>query len=814
MRTRLISLLIATLAGMTAVDAASVTGTLTPIPVFGEFTSLLDTGDYVWYVTGGRLNYYSRTADETRTFIPATDISDYTVKSLFYNYDKECLAVVYDNSNIDIIYDGGARVVNLPDVKDAPVSSDKTINDIAFHGDELYVATGFGLVRYDMNTHEVKESGIYNGHGIYAIGALDDGLVVTPSGYDTWATPLYFLPYGTPLYKYDNFRVIRANGGNRYYDYIPVGGNSVICLQNKKVVALKFNAACTDITAPNVYTSSNVDDIIQASDGGVYFVDANRTLFHATPEATLSAERYPLPAPIKSDLVTTYKGPEVSLFAAAENGIGEYRLSQDGSLTVLREKSVNEGATSFSGIARLYPGANGGFIISNLGQNQYHPVGTGDRHNVTLMADLFENGKFTPITADGITAVTSQGQNLLNSNGKKIPSPTWICQDPDILDRFYVASAVEGVYVIENGKQVGKFDRTNINKVQGWVDVVPFVTVDYQGNLWMTIFGNEANSVVMLPAEKRKNPANITADDWVFVDFGGTINSKDSRLLICQKSPVVLAFDSFVSYALEAIRHNGTLSDVSSFQKVGWARVTDTDGKAFAPAYWVCGVEDKNGQLWIGTSEGVVTIPNPNTLFSSDFAVNRVKVPRNDGTNLADYLLETDLVLCIAVDHSNRKWIGTQDSGLYLVSESGDEIIATYTSANSFLPTNTITGLFVDPTSNLLYVSTLAGLFVLDSDSSPAKPDFKEVYAYPNPITPDFSGWVTITGLMDNSLVKIVDAGMHLVYQTTSEGGMAMWDGCNLNGERVRSGVYYVIASSGNDTSSQGAVATKILVVN
>ena len=88
--------------------------------------------------------------------------------------------------------------------------------------------------------------------------------------------------------------------------------------------------------------------------------------------------------------------------------------------------------------------------------------------------------------------------------------------------------------------------------------------------------------------------------------------------------------------------------------------------------------------------------------------------------------------------------------------------------------------------------------------------------AYPNPVTSGYSGPITITGLMEDSLVKIMDSGMRLVYQTSSEGGMAVWDGCNIGGTRVRSGVYYVLASSSGQgvESSAGDVVAKILVVN
>jgi flagellar hook assembly protein FlgD len=42
---------------------------------------------------------------------------------------------------------------------------------------------------------------------------------------------------------------------------------------------------------------------------------------------------------------------------------------------------------------------------------------------------------------------------------------------------------------------------------------------------------------------------------------------------------------------------------------------------------------------------------------------------------------------------------------------------------------------------------------------------------------------------------------------------MFVWDGCNRNGERVKSGVYYVFASQ-NATGSNTACVTKIMVIN
>ena len=118
-----------------------------------------------------------------------------------------------------------------------------------------------------------------------------------------------------------------------------------------------------------------------------------------------------------------------------------------------------------------------------------------------------------------------------------------------------------------------------------------------------------------------------------------------------------------------------------------------------------------------------------------------------------------------------------------------------------------------NPNGNDVLIGTPEGLFVYSSDSAPAQDDYSSVYAYPNPVRPDYTGWITINGLMDNSLVKITDAQGHVVWQSKSEGGMAIWDGCDASGNRVRSGVYMVYASQNASGDSSGAV-TKIVVIN
>lgn len=128
------------------------------------------------------------------------------------------------------------------------------------------------------------------------------------------------------------------------------------------------------------------------------------------------------------------------------------------------------------------------------------------------------------------------------------------------------------------------------------------------------------------------------------------------------------------------------------------------------------------------------------------------------------------------------------------------------------MPTNDVYSVVCDPNSNKVYFGTLNGLVVYNSTSSPAAENYDNVYAYPNPVRPEYTGWITVTGLKENSLVKIADAQGNVFYSGRSEGGMITWDGCNNDGQRVKTGVYFVFASQSEGGTS--GVVTKILVVN
>ncbi len=189
-----------------------------------------------------------------------------------------------------------------------------------------------------------------------------------------------------------------------------------------------------------------------------------------------------------------------------------------------------------------------------------------------------------------------------------------------------------------------------------------------------------------------------------------------------------------------------------------------------------------------------------------------MKVPRNDGTNYADYLLEGVAVNDICVDGANRKWMATLSNGVYLVSADGTEIIHHFLSSNSPLLSDVVNSVAVDPTTGEVFFGTDAGLCSFQGDATqPSEALSKnEVKVYPNPVRPEYSGNITVTGLTENADVKITTTGGQVVAAGTSHGGMFIWDGRNMAGARVPTGVYYIMCAT--QDGSKG-IAAKVVVI-
>lgn len=366
----------------------------------------------------------------------------------------------------------------------------------------------------------------------------------------------------------------------------------------------------------------------------------------------------------------------------------------------------------------------------------------------------------------------------------------WLCMDFDPKKEGHVmVGAKSGLYEFQDGLFVNHYNFKN-SPIKALNDnvyyaVVGSVKYDSDGNLWLL------NSLAENPILKYTQ----SDDQWTTLkhtEFGEESYRYDLKSLFTSPTTGLMWFVNNYWLKTRLYAYNPATDEMAAFGPT----YVNEDGTEVTPNYCFCATEDKNGNVWIGTSSGPLYL-TPADMQSGIFTQH--KVARNDGTNLADYLLANFNTRSIAVDGANRKWIGTQN-GVFLISDDCNTQVQHFTTENSPLLSNTVTDIKVDPNSNMVYFATDKGLCSYASDATqPADNMTKDnVYAYPNPVRPDYTGPITIVGLSYNSDVKIVTSNGVLVNKGRSTGGSYQWDGCDLKGRHVASGVYMVEAATEN----------------
>ena len=227
--------------------------------------------------------------------------------------------------------------------------------------------------------------------------------------------------------------------------------------------------------------------------------------------------------------------------------------------------------------------------------------------------------------------------------------------------------------------------------------------------------------------------------------------------------------------------------------------------------YFFRPIEDVDGNVWVPTSDGPAYLSRED-IAAGNSIFTQPKINRDDDTGLADYLLSDVYCYVITIDKAQRKWIGTRDAGIFVISADNTEEIYHFTTENSPLPSNEIYDIVIDENSGIAYIATVKGLcsYQTDITSDYGTLDEDKTYAYPNPVSPDYTGPITIKGLYDKCQIKITTSSGYVVHKGTVSGGSYQWDGCDKNGDRVASGVYMVLVETPEGT--KGCV-TKIAMI-
>lgn len=241
--------------------------------------------------------------------------------------------------------------------------------------------------------------------------------------------------------------------------------------------------------------------------------------------------------------------------------------------------------------------------------------------------------------------------------------------------------------------------------------------------------------------------------------------------------------------------------------------IINEDGITFSTYDVSCVAEDMNHNIWIGTDRGPLMLPEDQITADSP-VFTQVKVPRNDGTDYADYLLSGVDINCLVIDKANRKWFGTSGNGIYVIDSDNITQLQHFTKDNSGLISDHINSMALNEATGEMFIATDEGLcsytsYIPSSQDEGMTKD--NVYAYPNPVRPDYNGVITITGLTNDADVKITTSNGVLVNQGRATNGQYLWYGLDSNGKRVASGIYMVMVAT---AEGDKGVVCKIAIIN
>ncbi|MBN2616088.1 MAG: hypothetical protein JXR71_10390 [Bacteroidales bacterium] len=733
-------------------------------------------GDVIYAATPYDIYSYN-TSDNNITIIDKVyGLHDAGISRIAYDAQRQVLLVAYEDGNIDLL-DADGNVYNIPDIYNKDMFGLKTINNILFQDRYAYLSCAFGIVKLDLQKQEVKET--------YYMGP--DGTSINV--YDLTINDTAFVAATEKgIYYADKNASNLADFSQWHHENRIPNANQAFNL------VASFNGKLY----ANYYSGSWSGDTLYVLNGSrweIFQPDNHDRHFRLTayPDKMILVNRNFIQVFNTSGSVIQQVlpiGGWYSYLSAQFDASGSLWAGTDAK--GMLHLSDNGSKSEF--ILPNGPAANGAFDMDASG-NQVWVVPGGYQSNWSKAYVLpgvfdFQDGKWNNFTKDNVPAFDSLSD--------------MVCVKADPLNpgTAYVGTWQAGILQFKDNKLTNIFSKNN-SSLEPWTSDTNLVNVsgmdfDSQHNLWV------ANTGAYHLLSMRNNNGS-----WKSFYLGSSLSGIDvSKLMVDSYDQIWIIKRN--NGMVIVYNDNNTPADASDDQ---WKVLTSVAGNGNIPGNVMYSMAtDKNGAVWVGTDKGVAVFYNPENIFQpgADYDAQQILVPRNDGTGLADILLVTETVTAIAVDGGNRKWIGTERSGVFLLSPDGLKQIHHFTAENSPLLSNHITGITISKDGEV-FMGTDQGLISYRGTATPGNETFQDVYAFPNPVRESYTGPIAIKGLVTNASVKITDAYGNLVYETVAEGGQAIWDGKNFDHQRVATGVYLVFLS--NSDGSQTLV-TKILVIH
>ena len=765
--------------------------------------SVTEGGGKVYCATKSGIFMYNTGDNSMERLSKINGLSDVQAVVLNCNHYNNKVLIAYASSNIDII--DGTTITNIPDIKNKNIVGNKAINNIYFVNQYAYLACGFGIVVIDMNRLEVYDT-YYIGPGGNAINVRD---ITSDSLYFYAATDggVYRASVNAPSLADNSAWSLITGVVNGTYSGNPNGKYNFITVFRGKVYANFSRYLYSNFSAiPQVVY--NGQDTIKSYNGTKWAIDSL--------------------LPYASYTTRALRNVNGKLIVANQYAIQIYNSNLQGGFWLggatacfndaISPESVtvdNNGGVWYAdnkyGLASWKPGIGCQYRYPNGPANEF--VNAMDLSGGNLMvvpggvtnswSNLYINDGIFDYSNNNWTDIKGQYSTIVNLDTLYDFMNVMV----DTLDpkRAFVASWGGGVVELYNGVPVKHYTASNTNGALNGIGNNTHAPVDCfglamdaGGNLWV-------GTTTVRNAIAKKTPSGA----WTGIDFtnvlgsaGGTIgqiliDQNDQKWIVLSRGGGILVYAG------------NTTAPASTGTNTKW--MTTARGSGLLPSTGVyCLAEDKSGEIWVGTDQGICVFYSPENVFvpGQNFDAQQILLTQDGNVQI---LLLTEIVQAIAVDDVNRKWIGTENSGVFLMSADGTQQIYHFDMSNSPLFSNNVNSISIDHKTGEVYFGTGKGIIEFRGSATVGNQDYSNLYTFPNPVKPNYDGPITIKGLVGSSTVKITDVVGNLVYETSSEGGQALWYGKNFNGEKVSTGVYMVFCTSAD--GSQKAV-TKIVFIN
>jgi len=680
-----------------------------------------------------------------------------TISAIFHSPTFQKTLVGYENGLLVVVNENDGTILNVVDIINKQIAPNiKKINHFNESNGIVYIACDFGIVQYNLATLQFGDT--------YFIGSNVPEIIVNQTavfdGYIYAAT----LTEGLKRAEVTNPNLIDAN------QWIKVNDGNFLGVTNFKT---------------HLFTSKSSGEISK-SENGTVFSNFGTLLSPAAVDIRSSENRLVITSPTsvfvyndqlvltnqinKSQITTENVTFSCGTVLKSTIYIG---TTENGIITL----NINN-PTNFEFISPNGPARNSIFSINANSSNLWATYGEYNQ----FVSPRYRSYGFDKYTDD-------QGwKNIPFSKVDGAVDLVRLTVSPRNENKIFISSFHSGLLEFEDDQLIKHYTQTNSgleSLVGNFVSIrIEQSAFDKEGNLWLT------NGLV-------KNGLKVLKKNGQWQSFNmenilsKPLDGRFTRLTIDRNSTkwICTLDDGLIAY-------NETYNNV-------FKKINENSEDTPLPSNSVQAVTvDNRNQLWIGTRKGLRVISSVSSFLSEEPLKAYPIIIVEEG--LPQELLFEQFITDIVVDGANNKWVSTADAGVFQFSPNGQSTLYHFTTSNSPLPSNNVNDVDINQSTGEVFFATTKGMVSFQGTAISESKDLSNVIVYPNPVRPEYSGTVKITGVLDKANIKITDIEGNLVYEVISEGGSIEWDTTAFGKYKVATGVYMIFISA------QDGIETKV----